>query len=79
VIVRVKKSDREGDRTNNHTVHFTSRVGIGDDHQDEYDLGESDLGHDKTFLDCLDNLTGSGNVHLVSLAVTGHFYYVLRK
>lgn len=79
MVVHVEKADGEGEGTHDNTIHLTSKVHVRDDDDEEYNLDEGHLGHDETLLDGLDLLGGFWGIHFITLAVSGHFYYLLRK
>jgi hypothetical protein len=79
VVIHVEETDGEAEGTNDNTVHLTSRPRVGEDDEEEHDLDDGHLGHDKTLLDGLDLLGGLWGIHFVTLAVSGHFYYLPRK
>jgi hypothetical protein len=73
MIIHVKKGNGECDGTNNRTIHLTGCVSIGDDHTDENDLNESNLGHDETLLDSLNYFGGFGSSVVGLTRVSWHF------
>ena len=83
MIVHVKKTNNEGDSTDDHVVHLAGEEHVENGQSDQHDLDEGHLGHlghGETLLDSF-NLGGGfgGWVHIFTLAVSGHFYYLLRK
>ena len=79
VIVYMKKSDRERECADNHAIHLTSFVHVGEDDEDEDDLNDGNFWEDETLLDGLYIFGRGWGVLFHSLAVDGHFYFILRK
>jgi hypothetical protein len=79
VIVHVKKSDRECEGTDNHSIHLTSPVHVGDNYGYEDNLNDGNLWEHETLLDGLYIFGRGWGVLFHSLAVDGHFYFMLRK
>ena len=79
VIVYVKKSDRECECTDDHSVHLTSLVHVGDNYGYEDNLNDGNLWERETLLDGLYIFGRGWGILFHSLAVSGHFYFMLRK
>tara|TARA_B100000497_G_C7685657_1_gene415496 strand:- start:862 stop:1224 length:363 start_codon:yes stop_codon:yes gene_type:complete len=83
VVIHVEETNDDGDGANDPVVHLAGGPHVEKGQNDQYDLDESHfghLGHLETLLDGF-NLGGGfgGWVHVFTLAVSGHFYYIRRK
>ena len=78
----MKQTNSKGKSRNDDTLNLAGEEGVGDndtsnDHLDDGELGDG--GNRETILDILSFGSGSGSIHFGALAVSGHFYYLLRK
>jgi hypothetical protein len=83
VIIEVEETNSEHGSANTSLVNLTVHPVVSKDETDENELDKGDrgeLGHHKAMLNSLDIISGFGSVlfHTLS-AVSGHFYFILRK
>ena len=83
VIIEVEETNSEHGSADTSLVNLTVHPVVSKDETDENELDKGDrgeLGHHKAMLNSLDIISGFGGVlfHTLS-AVSGHFYFILRK
>jgi len=83
VVIHVEETNSEHGSANTSLVNLTVHPVVSKDETDENKLDKGDrgeLGHHKAMLNSLDIISGFGSVlfHTLS-AVSGHFYFILRK
>jgi len=79
VIINVQKDYGDTQSAHDESVRLASHPGVRDDHHHERDLHEGDGWHGESLLDGLHLFGGFWGVLFHALAVSGHFYYLLRK
>jgi hypothetical protein len=84
VIIEVEETNSEHGSANTSLVNLTVHPVMSKDETDENKLDKGDggkVGHHKATLDSIDIISGFGSVlfHHFSSAVSGHFYFILRK
>jgi len=79
VIVHVKETNGEHRSGDNSLVHLTHRPRIVEDHREDGQLDEGHFWHHKALLNILDFTGGLWGILFHSLAVTWHFYFILRN
>tara|TARA_B100000497_G_scaffold80703_1_gene90031 strand:- start:1205 stop:1456 length:252 start_codon:yes stop_codon:yes gene_type:complete len=83
VIIEVEETNSEHGSANTSLVNLTVHPVMSKDETDENELDKGDggkVGHHKATLNSIDIISGFGSVlfHTLS-AVSGHFYFILRK
>jgi len=78
----VEQTNGKGESRNDDTLNLAGEEGVGDDNTSNDHLDDGELGdgrHRETILDLFSLSSGSGGVLFHGLAVSGHFYNLLRK
>ena len=83
MIIDMEETNSECDSAKTSLVNLTVHPVMNKDETDENDLNKGDrgdLGHHKAMLNSLDIISGFWSVFFHTLsAVSGHFYFILRK
>jgi len=82
VVIHMEKTNSEHRSGDNSFVHLTHRPRIVEDHREDGQLDEGQLWqhwHHKSLFNFLDFISGLWGILFHSLAVTWHFYFILRN